>query len=413
MKRGRAFFSGVILAVASFAGCHKVPDAPHITLGDDRYRLKLCQCANSDCSQGQIAWITVNYSGPEPVASNQMLTNQGCHPSTDSYPQSFSEALHRSSTGILLSPQASARTADLEPQPADATPVDAVQDLPPAVAPLPFAPLFNNLPSVPIAQPCDPNAGVSVFHTEHVEGRVKRLQTCPESQVARIPVTSNPIAVQVTPDGSLAIVTSYDSAITFIDTATNTVTGVIKTDSSIHPAGLAISPDGTRAYVTNLFDTGSSVLVVDIASRTIVSTISVPIFPYSLAITPDGALVYVTFYQSNTIYVIDTLSNTVAGAFAVPAPAYGIAFNPTGLRAYVATAGAPGQLQVVDTATYRVVAAVTLGNHPNDVKVTPDGSFVFVTNFQSNFVSQVETRTNTLVRNIPVGYPNWGLVLFR
>jgi YVTN family beta-propeller protein len=219
--------------------------------------------------------------------------------------------------------------------------------------------------------------------------------------------------VQVTPDGSLAVVTSYDSAITFIDTTTNTITGVIKTDSSIHPAGLAISPDGTRAYVTNLFDTGSSVLVIDIASRTIVNTISVPIFPYSLAITPDGALVYVTFYQSGTVYVIDTLSNTVAGAFTVPAPAYGIAFSPTGLRAYVATAGAPGQLQVVDTATYRVVAAVTLGNHPNDVKVTPDGAFVFVTNFQSNFVSQVATRTNTLVRNIPVGNPNWGLVLFR
>src|SRR5215475_5385921 len=96
---------------------------------------------------------------------------------------------------------------------------------------------------------------------------------CTDSILAVIPVTSNPLQVDFTPDGSLALVTSYDSAISFIDMTTNKVVKTLVTSPDVHPSGIAISPDGSRAYVTNFFLINPSVLVIDIASRSILNTI--------------------------------------------------------------------------------------------------------------------------------------------
>ena len=55
----------------------------------------------------------------------------------------------------------------------------------------------------------------------------------------------------VSPDGTRAYVTNLGSGtVSVIDTDTNTVIATITVGSG--PAGVAVSPDGTRAYVTNL-----------------------------------------------------------------------------------------------------------------------------------------------------------------
>ena len=58
------------------------------------------------------------------------------------------------------------------------------------------------------------------------------------------------------------------------------------------PVGLAMTPDGAFAYVTNLFSNSVSV----IATGTNVVAASVPVGqePSDVAITPDGSYAYVT-----------------------------------------------------------------------------------------------------------------------
>ena len=57
--------------------------------------------------------------------------------------------------------------------------------------------------------------------------------------------------------------------------------------------GTATAQAQTRAYVTN--DSGSnSVSVIDTATNTVVATIAVGQFPFGVAITPDGTRAYVT-----------------------------------------------------------------------------------------------------------------------
>jgi YVTN family beta-propeller protein len=70
--------------------------------------------------------------------------------------------------------------------------------------------------------------------------------------------------------------------VSVIDTATNTVVATIPV--GVGPDGAAITPDGTRAYVTN--DDSDTVSVIDTTTNTVVATIPVGVGPVAVAITP-------------------------------------------------------------------------------------------------------------------------------
>jgi YVTN family beta-propeller protein len=89
--------------------------------------------------------------------------------------------------------------------------------------------------------------------------------------------------VAITPDGSRAYVTDdVDSSVSVIDTATNTVFATVAVGRS--PTVVAITPDGTRAYVTNF--NSESISVIDTAKNTVVATLEGGFYPWGVAITP-------------------------------------------------------------------------------------------------------------------------------
>jgi uncharacterized repeat protein (TIGR01451 family) len=67
-----------------------------------------------------------------------------------------------------------------------------------------------------------------------------------------------------------------------IDTSTNTVVATIPVGAV--PQGIAITPDGTRAYVANI--NSNNVSVIDTSTNTVVATIPVGVNPVGVAITP-------------------------------------------------------------------------------------------------------------------------------
>ncbi|PEQ46184.1 YncE family protein, partial [Bacillus cereus] len=79
----------------------------------------------------------------------------------------------------------------------------------------------------------------------------------------------------------------------------NTVTATIPVGS--FPTGVAITPDGNFAYVTNLGD----VSVIDTSTNTVIATVPVGSSPFCVAITPDGNFAYVTNNIDDTVSVID------------------------------------------------------------------------------------------------------------
>ncbi|WP_415803453.1 YncE family protein, partial [Bacillus albus] len=87
------------------------------------------------------------------------------------------------------------------------------------------------------------------------------------------------------------------NTVSVIDTATNTVLTTITVGRA--PNGVAITPNGTRVYVANQRD--DNVSVIDTAINTVIDTVSVGDRPLSVAITPDGTRAYVTNAGDDTV----------------------------------------------------------------------------------------------------------------
>lgn len=88
----------------------------------------------------------------------------------------------------------------------------------------------------------------------------------------------------------------------------------------------------------------------------------------------------------------------------------GILLAPTGItstqaadRVYITQNQNNGKVTVIDDATQAVVAILSVGQHPTRITASPDGTTVYVSNFQSNDVSVIDTLANTVVATIPAG----------
>jgi YVTN family beta-propeller protein len=127
--------------------------------------------------------------------------------------------------------------------------------------------------------------------------------------VATIPVGFEPVGVAVTPDGKRAYFTNSgrrggSNHVSVIDTATNTVVGLPITVGAV-PQRPAVTPDGTHVYVANNYD--NTVSVIRTAFNAVVKTVPVGAFPVGVAVTPDGTKVYVANNGSNNVSVIPTV----------------------------------------------------------------------------------------------------------
>jgi YVTN family beta-propeller protein len=124
-----------------------------------------------------------------------------------------------------------------------------------------------------------------------------------------------PDDMAVSPDGKEVYVACADSEHFFnrvyvINASSYAVKHQI--DSIDGPRGVAFSPDGTKAFITNYYS--DKVSVVDTASRAVVRTVSLgKANPNKVAVTPDGKKVYVSHYMDvNGISVINTSDYSVA-----------------------------------------------------------------------------------------------------
>jgi YVTN family beta-propeller protein len=157
---------------------------------------------------------------------------------------------------------------------------------------------------------------------------VSVIDTATNTVVATVPVGSFPFGVAITPDGTHAYVTNQDShTVSVIDTATNTVVATVPVGTESAPREVAITPDGTHAYVTNIF--ANTVSVIATATNTVVATVPVGSAPDGVAIMPDGTHAYVANFGSKTVSVIDTATNTVVATVPVGSEPFGVAITPS------------------------------------------------------------------------------------
>jgi YVTN family beta-propeller protein len=206
-----------------------------------------------------------------------------------------------------------------------------------------------------------------------------------------------------TPDGSEVWVTVRgENYISVIDSKTFMEKTRITTPSG--PGMQIFSPDGKYGYICSSFNPETD--VVSVADHKIIAKVrqESPFCP-NIAATPDGSQVWFTLKDVgktqvfnakppfNPIKTIDTgpITNHV-----------NFAHTAKGTFAYV-TIGGTNEVKVFRTDDFSQVATIPVGNLPHGVWPSGDGSRIYVGLENADALAAIDTATNSVIANIPVG----------
>jgi len=248
------------------------------------------------------------------------------------------------------------------------------------------------------------HGGVIVPGSASIAGSISVINTATNAVNNILVGSVSPTGVAITPNGAYAYVTNdVSGTVSVISTATNTVTATITLPLDAYSSAVAITPNGAYAYVTN--GGLGTVSVISTATNTVTATITVGTSPTFVAVTPNGAYAYVTNGGSSTVSVISTTSNTVTATVNTGVDPIAEAITPNSAYVYVGNHnplasttgfGGGGTVSVIATATNTVTATITIGNSPFGVAITPNGAYTYVANQVDNTISVINSATSTV-----------------
>ena len=233
------------------------------------------------------------------------------------------------------------------------------------------------------------------------------LKSWPPKVVAEVDVPGSvvgpPFSVAVTPNESLALVTANETldpgdptkripnnTMSVVDLKATPPKIIATLETGKNPAGVSITRQGTLALVANRGD--GTVSVFTIQGKTVTPAGKVTIGDEKAGachatISPDGKLALVTRDGDERISVLSIdgtkVEYTKRDVSAGLRP-YGIDIASTGAFAAVANIGRGGgdadTVSLIDLKAKppRVVSTVTVGQTPEGIKISPDGSIVAV-----------------------------------
>jgi YVTN family beta-propeller protein len=237
-----------------------------------------------------------------------------------------------------------------------------------------------------------------------------------------ISVGSAPFGVSsVTPNGNDIYVansgpsSSGGNSVSVISTATHAVVRTVALPSGAEPQGVAISPNGADAYVSD-FGT-NSISVINTSTYSVSSfSLGSSTQPEMLALSPNGQTLYVAESEANRVAVINTSNNSIVTTISVNAGPLDIAVNPAGTAVYVSSAGQQGvncgdTVTPISLSTNTAGTPITVGSGPSGLAITPNGSTLYVSNqgfcgpspVAGNTVTPINLSTGTAGSPITVG----------
>jgi YVTN family beta-propeller protein len=242
------------------------------------------------------------------------------------------------------------------------------------------------------------------------------LATSPPSAEASIDIPNSPgNFIAISPDGRKAYMSDpRDGRVFPIDLTTSPATPGTAIDVAGNPEGIAFSPDGRTAYVAQNANTGGAAEVIPINVAT--DTPGTPIVgvgphPFAIAITPSGTKAYVTDAgggSNGKVYPITLASATVGTAITVGGSEAGITIPPDGSTAYVTNGSSVTPITLSDNS---VGTPITLSGGAYAVASTPDSKTVYATNDTGDTVTPIATATNTAGTPISVGATPRGIAV--
>jgi YVTN family beta-propeller protein len=184
---------------------------------------------------------------------------------------------------------------------------------------------------------------------------------------------------------------------------------------------LCLRASSGTAYVTVCCNAPSTVGVFDASSLAQARNILTGSGGDSIVLSPDGERIFVTVDNASKLQVIETATGAILATVPVPLSVSGeppleLAISPDGSRVYVfAPQARPDPLLlVIDTTTYQVIHTAAIANIASlgPLLVSPDGTqLYFEVGYANEYIQVVDTRTLTLLQQIPVNEIPSGLAV--
>jgi YVTN family beta-propeller protein len=187
-------------------------------------------------------------------------------------------------------------------------------------------------------------------------------------------------------DGLLYVTTELDQDVTLIDPQTLKIVGTIPTGQE-QSHMLAISPDGTRGYTSNVGP--GTVSVLDIKARKTLAVIPVSGEVQRISVSTDGSMAFTSDQTQPQLAVIDTATNKVKAWVPLPGTGYGTAPTKDG-RSLLVAIPSRDLVAVVDLATLKVINTIPVPSAPQEILVRPDGKVAYVSCNAKNQVAAID-----------------------
>jgi YVTN family beta-propeller protein len=245
-----------------------------------------------------------------------------------------------------------------------------------------------------------------------------------------IPVGVDPVAIAANPERDEVYVVNSQpeqssGSVSVIDTKKNAVVATIPVRRT--PTAISVDKTGQRAFVV---DTGSNAISeIDLNARRVIANVATGEKPKSAAIAPDGRTLVVTNQGSGGISLYSILMPAPAtAAISGAPPVLRASFNgcpgasdavilPDSKEAFVtcssanqvmaiwlaAAADASSLPQDVTLVKDHVMTLLDVGRNPTNLTMKPDGGEIFVSNRDSDSVSEISTWTNEVGSTYAIG----------
>ena len=251
---------------------------------------------------------------------------------------------------------------------------------------------------------------------------------------------------------TLAVVSVGSNSVTLVDTATNKVKGVVYVGRSPHepfftpngrelwvtvrgenyvsvidpmrmketsrielangPGMTMFGPDGKYAFVCSSFT--PELAVIEVASHKIVKRLpQVSPFSPNIAVTPENDEVWITLKDVGKVQIYSAKPPFEQKAVLDTGPItnhVNFANNRNGKFAYVTIGGANEVKAFRRGATPELVATIPVGELPHGIWPSGDGSRVYVALENGEHCIAIDTVTNKVIANIPIGQTTQALV---
>lgn len=197
-----------------------------------------------------------------------------------------------------------------------------------------------------------------------------------------------PHRAEIGPDGLLYVTAELANAVDVLDPSTHKVVAEIPTGQE-QSHMLVISPDGRRAYTANVGP--GSVSVLDLAKRSLVTTIAIAKVVQRISISPDGRRVFTHDQNAARIAVIDTATNQVSGWIELPASAYASEPTPDG-HWLLALSHQANRLYVVDLQTLKITRTFEIPKNSSEILIQPGGTFAYISGTGEGKIAVLDVR---------------------